>query len=353
MICPKCKHEVMNVNGRYVCVECGSEFTEDQLESDQAQESLTNEVATPEETMPTVNNPLPEAPVADLQSSEETGMPEAPASETTEVSTPAEQPIDIMSDVQESQPEPGMTTESENISETPEPSLEAPEVPVSFDTEMPAAEPIMAELQSEPTVSTLTELPTTDTAESTEMPVSTPEPMISEVTQPEVSTPEIEVPELPTETPEPSVADFMPTEPALAGDTAVEQEATPALEFTPPQDDEVVVPQALEPQPVMPTEVQAPVLPDIPESQPIASSYESAVATPSAMNNSSIYQNPIFDQPQNDAVVGIENGKSDEELAREKISNDNRKMYTILIVGVVVFILFIVAGIFAYMKLTG
>jgi hypothetical protein len=57
MLCPNCGNELMNVNGRNVCVECGKDFSESELQA--AVSNSTEDVKTAETVLDSVETPKP------------------------------------------------------------------------------------------------------------------------------------------------------------------------------------------------------------------------------------------------------------------------------------------------------
>jgi hypothetical protein len=335
MQCPKCNKELMNINGRYICVECGTQVAESEVVDNPNDLSLPETTTPSGGEVPTAVQNLPVENEAEIQ-----------------VDLPGEAPVSVQ------QP-----TEMVDTVPTPEPIEEAPAMPNIVPEAEVNEEPSIAEMvnvEVEPTVSeeAVPDLPVPEQAEPVTEPV---QPVAEQYQEPDS---EVQGQAQPQEIPMSEPAEIPTIEPVAAGATPQEtaEPIMPSVETeSAPQPTDTVVfenvpaetesPTAAVPAPEQPA-AETPV--DFSKDAPV-DPFEVAGSTESThTQDPNLYQNPIFDQQEAEPSVQESNEVSNQSAAPvlPNIPPDNKKLLMLLIAGGVTALLLTAGGAYAYRTLT-
>jgi len=315
MICPNCKTELVEVNGRYICSDCGREIPENEvMASDWGNGGNTRAGlygAGTDEVQEEGTEPISDFD-ASLTELENVAEPTQPSPEVAQPAIADELSVEeiLQEQATEQVPDAGFYT-PETLSAQPA-ALEVPEVVLPVVPERVAAIPV----EVSAILDSIT--PVVETEAQTPAEVLTPQPVI------EVS----------------PVSTVMPETPAMIPDISLPQTQTPIEQPEAP----VEIPAATNPETVMP---QAEVEALAPQAEQVVTDMfagSETVAAPLAADPG-IYTDPMYENtqvPQPTGVVAATNSP---------MPADKRTTIAVLVGGVVLILLLVVGGAWAYLSL--
>lgn len=372
MNCPKCNKELMNINGKYVCVDCGIEVPETEAvkpqepvqsstASRQPVDSVGDKTELPQGPSKEPAGSLPDEPTIATMTS--TSPPETEAVKDSPISTPSipptevpvssleEQNIQVGSDENQAalpKEEPILETimpDNESKQSQDEPTVNVDTTPAVPETALPIQEvpQIPVETTNQSTEKSINQL-----VESPVVPLGGPEPSVAATTEPESTIPEIDATSNLPKLPEQAINQA----PVSPSESANISEAPPIDPF-----------DAVEATPsVMPTQNPAPS--PTPTTLPPTSGngiVDTVLPPQSASAPSldpSILQDPMYDEsvgtnpPSSTGNMFGDTAVGQTGSASMEVIDDSGKLKIMLFVGIGLAILLLIGGIVAYVLLT-
>jgi hypothetical protein len=301
MNCPKCGKELLNVNGKYICVDCGIEVPESGTAGSQIAEqptpaSLTgNEQAKQVEKRPeTTGQPAEETPPAEPQPTEPMASVEKAPDQAADSSQSGPSSVDSsvpIADLQAGEKEE--PNQEKPLAEQPRPEAltqsEETEVPASKDESNLAVEPVPVSIEVKPA------------SETVQLEQQESEPVQEETSQNQ----EAGIPEVKSE-----------PEPPDPFEAAEQSSPTPFQPETAPVD----AIRETTPTPDQPSPVQA---------------------------DPTIFQDPMYDMKDTTARQPL-----DQSAPAASLQDGTKKLKIIVIAGIAVAVILAIGGIIAYLLLT-